>query len=225
LILLKSRIPPLGTSFLRHLRVLGRVLTDRGGYRGGETLRGSRRDGLFQPNKIRPRSEFWGIFRPLGLIFDQGSLSDFRPPPLWLNDFRHARMIFDRWGSQTFPPYDVHGTSLPAGTELVGYSALVHSLKVEAPLRSFSVASARHVKGGTRSKGSGGFTTAATSRRLRSPVTLPSLYVTRISTLPSSNGSSWPFQSRPSLNTSKPNRQVQRHGALGSFTRSFLGNG
>ena len=55
---------------------------------------------------------------------------------------------------QGVTPDFFQGSTLPQGTELVGWSALVHSLDVAAPVRNLSCISQRHVRGGKRSDGS-----------------------------------------------------------------------
>ena len=55
---------------------------------------------------------------------------------------------------QDVTPDFFQGSPLPQGTELVGWSALVHSLDVAAPVRNLSCVSQRHVRGSRRSDGS-----------------------------------------------------------------------
>ena len=54
---------------------------------------------------------------------------------------------------QSVTPDFFQGSPLPQGTELVGWSALVHSLDVAAPVRNLSCVSQRHVRGNRRSDG------------------------------------------------------------------------
>ncbi len=54
---------------------------------------------------------------------------------------------------QNLTPDFFQGELLPQGTELVGWSALVHSLGVAAPVRDPSCVSQRHVRGSNRSDG------------------------------------------------------------------------
>ena len=54
---------------------------------------------------------------------------------------------------QSVTPDFFQGSPLPRGTELVGWSALVHSLDVAAPVRNLSCVSQRHVRGSRRSDG------------------------------------------------------------------------
>ena len=54
---------------------------------------------------------------------------------------------------QNLTPDFFQGEPLPRGTEMVGWSALVHSLGVAAPVRNPSCVSQRHVLGSRRSDG------------------------------------------------------------------------
>ncbi len=54
---------------------------------------------------------------------------------------------------QELTPDFFQGNHLPQGTELVGWSALVHSLNVAVPVRNLCCVSQRHVRGSRRSDG------------------------------------------------------------------------
>ncbi len=54
---------------------------------------------------------------------------------------------------QDATPDFFQGSPLPQGADLVGWSALAHSLDVAAPVRNLSCVSQRHVRGGKRSDG------------------------------------------------------------------------